>query len=110
MINISKAARERIQSVAQTHNQGHVLRITVDGGGCSGYQYIMNMTHEVTKDDTVVKQDGAALVALDKLSAPFLQDCELDFVENISGGFFKINNPHAKNSCGCGNSFELGAN
>lgn len=110
MINISKAAKERILSIsARGNNNEDLLRIAVDGGGCAGYQYIINMTDKskVLADDIVVEQDGLSLVAIDNLSVPFLQDCQLDFVENLAGGFFKIDNPNAKNGCGCGNSFEL---
>lgn len=98
-ITITDAARRKISS---NHN---LLRISVDSGGCSGMQYMYTITNGINQDDTVLED----AIVIDEFSAKFLNGCEVDFVENLAGGFFRIINPKAKKTCGCGNSFDIQA-
>jgi len=107
-ISITDSARARITKISSASAEDVLLRIAVDGGGCSGYQYIMTMVNSdnIATDDIVISEDHKPLVVVDRFSVPFLQNCKLDFVENLSGGSFNIKNPNVKGGCGCGNSFE----
>lgn len=80
------------------------LRVSVTGGGCSGFQYAMQLEAQAGPDDTVVDYDEVK-VFIDPASAPLLQGVTLDFVDSIEGAGFKFENPNAKASCGCGSSF-----
>ncbi|MBI1423264.1 MAG: iron-sulfur cluster assembly accessory protein [Gammaproteobacteria bacterium] len=82
------------------------LRISVQGGGCSGFQYGMSLEEASDLTDTVVTF-GAVKVFIDPQSAPMLQGVKVDFVDGLEGSGFKFENPNATNSCGCGNSFSV---
>jgi len=82
------------------------LRVSVSGGGCSGFQYSFTLDDAVTGDDLLVQRDGATLV-IDQISADYMRGAEIDFVEDLSGAGFQIRNPLATASCGCGNSFAV---
>ena len=83
-----------------------MLRVSVEGGGCSGFQYKFDVEREKASDDIVIAQ-GSATVLIDPVSVGFLAGSEIDFVDDLIGASFKINNPNAKSSCGCGTSFSL---
>ena len=83
-----------------------MLRVTVLGGGCSGFQYDMQMDATVNADDVVFEKNGAKVVT-DTVSLPFLQNAEIDYAQDMIKSAFKIKNPNAVASCGCGNSFSL---
>lgn len=83
-----------------------VLRLAVDGGGCSGFSYAYSFEDQALEDDLVVERDGATLV-IDPTSLEFLAGAEIDFVQNLLGASFQINNPNASSSCGCGTSFSI---
>jgi iron-sulfur cluster assembly accessory protein len=83
-----------------------MLRVSVEGGGCSGFQYKFDMERAQAADDLVIKQDGA-VVLIDQVSLGYLAGSEIDFVDDLIGASFKINNPQATSSCGCGTSFSL---
>jgi iron-sulfur cluster insertion protein len=85
---------------------GSALRIAVDGGGCSGFQYRFDIAAGRQSDDLVLERDGAT-VLVDEMSLQFLQGATLDYVDDLVGQAFKINNPNATASCGCGTSFSL---
>jgi len=107
MINLSESAVlavSRFISSSETPIAG--LRISVAGGGCSGFQYSMKLEEQVASEDTVVEY-GDIKVLIDPVSAPYLEDVTVDFVDNIDGSGFKFQNPNAKASCGCGNSFTV---
>jgi len=74
------------------------------GGGCSGFQYQFSLETAINTDDILVEKAGTGLL-VDSVSLPFLENCEIDFVEDLSGAGFQIRNPNAQSSCGCGNSF-----
>ncbi len=83
-----------------------MLRVSVEGGGCSGFQYKFDMERAQAEDDLVIARDGA-VVLIDPVSLDYLAGSEIDFVDDLIGASFKINNPQAKASCGCGTSFSL---
>jgi len=89
--------------VNDTTNTGKSLRVYVEGGGCSGLQY--GMVFDETRDDDVVSEYFGVKVLTDKFSANYLSGCVIDYSDELIGGGFKINNPNAESSCGCGKSF-----
>ena len=103
---ISERAARRIGEILKTEGDGAMLRISVEGGGCSGFQYKFDVDHAKAEDDLVIARDSA-VVLVDPASVPFLAGSEVDFVDDLIGASFKINNPNAKSSCGCGTSFSL---
>lgn len=82
------------------------LRVAVEGGGCSGFQYEIKLEDAPSADDLVLGRDGAA-VLIDPVSLPFLADAEIDFADELIGARFVIHNPNATSSCGCGTSFSI---
>ncbi len=83
-----------------------MLRIRVDGGGCQGFEYAFEPDTTQNDDDQLFEKDGAAVI-IDDVSLPFLKDAEIDYVDDLIGAHFKINNPNAASSCGCGTSFSV---
>jgi iron-sulfur cluster assembly accessory protein len=83
-----------------------MLRVSVEGGGCSGFQYKFDMERTQAEDDILIQRNGAA-VLIDSVSLNYLAGSEIDFVDDLIGASFRINNPQAKTSCGCGTSFSL---
>lgn len=105
-VTLSAAAAARVNRVLRSEPQGSVLRVAVDGGGCSGFQYSFKITGDTTADDLRVERDGA-VVLIDPVSLDFLRGAEIDFVDDLIGQSFKIHNPNATASCGCGTSFAI---
>ena len=91
----------------QEQTESAFLRISVSGGGCSGFQYGFAFDHQRRADDLVFERDGVAVV-VDDVSLGLLNGAEIDFVEDLMGASFQISNPNAASSCGCGNSFSIG--
>ena len=83
-----------------------MLRIAVNGGGCSGFQYAFEITQHSQDDDLVVERDGA-VVLIDSVSLDYVKGSEVDFVDDLIGQSFKIHNPNAVAACGCGTSFSI---
>ena len=83
-----------------------MLRVAVEGGGCSGFQYKFDLTETVEPEDLKVERDGQAAL-VDDISIPFLGGAVIDFVDDLAGAEFKIRNPNARSSCGCGVSFSV---
>ena len=89
-------------------NQQKFLRIGVSGGGCNGFQYLFNLDDKLNEDDIILYQEGKSIIAVtDKMSEEFLKNSEIDFVEDLGSSEFKIRNPNASSSCGCGASFSV---
>lgn len=86
-------------------DQGHALRVAVEGGGCSGFQYDIRLDARA-EDDVVLEKDGQSVV-VDSVSMPFLAGATIDFTEELIGARFTIDNPNASSSCGCGTSFSI---
>lgn len=105
-VTVSERAARRIGEILKKEPQGTMLRISVEGGGCSGFQYKFDMERAQAEDDVVIHRDGAA-VLIDSVSMNYLAGSEIDFVDDLIGASFRINNPQAKTSCGCGTSFSL---
>ncbi|MDC1081474.1 iron-sulfur cluster insertion protein ErpA [Gammaproteobacteria bacterium] len=104
-ITLTDSASARINNVMNANSKlGSRFRVYVTGGGCSGFQYGFKFDSEVAFDDDVI-EFGNFSVLLDSMSYPYLYGSTLDFVENLSGSKFVINNPNAKITCGCGESF-----
>ena len=80
------------------------LRVMVDSGGCQGFEYKFSLTGDVTPDDEIFEKDGIAVV-IDDISLPYMRGAVIDYVDDLIGAHFKIDNPNAKSSCGCGTSF-----
>jgi iron-sulfur cluster assembly accessory protein len=105
-ISLTERAARRINEIMGGEPGGSMLRISVNGGGCSGFQYAFDIAQAQQADDLVVERDGAT-VLVDQVSLPFLEGSTIDFVDDLIGQSFKIENPHATASCGCGTSFSV---
>jgi iron-sulfur cluster assembly accessory protein len=106
-VSISKSALARIETILAKQKPGTALRVAVSGGGCSGFQYEYNLVPFEPQDDDLVLGNEKARVLVDSLSLEFLQGAEIDFVNDLIGQSFQINNPNAVASCGCGTSFSV---
>jgi iron-sulfur cluster assembly accessory protein len=105
-VSLSSAAAARIKTVVTGEPAGAGLRVAVDGGGCSGFQYEIQVAPAPNADDVIVERDGARLF-VDPISLPFLLGSEVDWVDELIGASFKVKNPNAKTACGCGVSFSV---
>jgi iron-sulfur cluster insertion protein len=105
-ITLSERAAERIRSISATEGHPVMLRVAVEGGGCSGFQYQFDLVERPEADDLRVERDGAAAL-VDEVSLALLKGSEIDFVDELAGAEFRIRNPNAKSSCGCGVSFSI---
>ena len=105
-IAVTANAAKRILSVMASEAPGAMLRISVAGGGCSGFQYVFDVDRDQAPDDLVIERDGAK-VLIDETSLDLLEGCTIDFVDDLIGASFRVNNPNATASCGCGTSFSL---
>ncbi len=105
-VTLSERAAKRIVRILSGEPGGTALRISVSGGGCSGFQYGFDLDQTRAPDDLVIERDGATVV-IDPISLPYVGGSEIDFVDDLVGQAFKINNPNATASCGCGTSFSI---
>ncbi len=105
-IHITENAAKRVNTILQGEPAGSMLRVSVEGGGCSGFQYKFGFDTAMSDDDVAIERDGVT-VLIDALSAPFLEGAKIDFVDDLMGQSFKIINPNATASCGCGTSFSI---
>ena len=105
-ITVSERAARRIGEILKAEPAGTMLRVSVEGGGCSGFQYKFGMEQAKADDDLVIARAGAT-VLIDPVSVQYMAGSEIDFVEDLIGAAFKVKNPKATASCGCGTSFAL---
>ena len=105
-ITVTERAAHRIGEILRREPAGTMLRVSVEGGGCSGFQYKFDMDRAQAADDLVIQRDGAT-VLIDQTSVVYLAGSEIDFVDDLIGASFRINNPQATASCGCGTSFSI---
>ncbi|MFM1816944.1 MAG: hypothetical protein RLZ98_3639 [Pseudomonadota bacterium] len=105
-VTLTNRAAERIIAITAREAAPPVLRVSVEGGGCSGFQYKFDLVEAAEPGDTVIERDGACLV-VDSMSVLYLSGAEVDFVDELAGASFRINNPNATASCGCGTSFSI---
>lgn len=105
-IKMSARAAKRINTILAKEPEGTKLRVSVTGGGCSGFQYNYDLVTEREDDDLIIEKDGAT-VLVDSISVMYLNGSEIDFVDDLIGQAFQINNPNATAGCGCGTSFSI---
>jgi iron-sulfur cluster insertion protein len=105
-VTLSEAAAGRIRALSVAEGRPLMLRVAVEGGGCSGFQYQFDLVDAAEDDDLKIERDGAAAV-VDVISLALLGGSEIDFIDQLSGAEFRVRNPNAKSSCGCGVSFSI---
>jgi iron-sulfur cluster assembly accessory protein len=105
-VTISESAARRIGEILKSEPVGAMLRVSVEGGGCSGFQYKFDIARDRADDDLVLARDGA-VVLIDPVSVNYMAGSQIDFVDDLIGQSFKINNPNATANCGCGTSFSI---
>ena len=105
-ITMTNAAADRIKEILTGEPDKKALRISVSGGGCSGFQYEFDLDNNVNDDDHRIEKDGSTIL-IDSISLVYVLGSEIDFVDDLIGASFQINNPNATASCGCGTSFSI---
>jgi iron-sulfur cluster assembly accessory protein len=105
-VTLSDAAARRIAAILQAEKDKSAMRVSVEGGGCSGFSYKFDLVDAANADDLILEKDNA-MVLIDSLSLVYMGGSEIDFVDNLLGQSFQINNPNAVASCGCGTSFSI---
>lgn len=105
-VTVSDRAAKRIASILSKEPSGSMLRVSVEGGGCSGLQYKYDVVDSREDDDLVIEKPGAT-VLIDSISLQYMSGSEIDFVDDLIGQSFQINNPNAVAGCGCGTSFTI---
>ena len=105
-ITLLPNAARRVAEIAVKLGKDPVLRLSVDGGGCSGFQYRFGLADSIDADDVIAEGDGAQLV-VDSISLDLVRGSAVDFVESLGGKSFQVTNPQAASGCGCGSSFSV---
>ena len=106
-VGFTESAANKVKAlVKEEKNPNLKLRVSVDGGGCSGFQYAFAFDENVNDDDTLVEKNGATIL-VDVTSMQYLNGSEVDYMEGLEGARFVVNNPNAKSTCGCGSSFSV---
>jgi len=105
-IGLSPSAAARVAAIAARQNKPAILRLSVDGGGCAGFQYRFGLADEIDAGDAQAVQDGVTLV-VDPVSLDLVRGSIVDFVESLGGSAFQVTNPNAASGCGCGTSFSI---
>ncbi|MGF1457094.1 MAG: iron-sulfur cluster insertion protein ErpA [Alphaproteobacteria bacterium] len=105
-VTVSARAAQQIATIIAAEGSPKMLRVSVLGGGCSGFQYQFDLVDTKNDDDLVIERDGI-MVLVDEVSLPFMAGSEIDFVDELIGASFQIRNPNATSSCGCGTSFAV---
>ena len=106
-INVSPSAARRVKRIIEAEGRDDLkLRVSVSGGGCSGFQYNFALDDKSEPDDVAIEKDGITVV-VDGMSLMYVLGSELDFVEDLTGSYFRVSNPNATASCGCGTSFAI---
>lgn len=105
-ISVSDSAAKRIVKILQKQTDKSALRISVEGGGCSGFSYKFDLVDASNDDDLIIEKDGAK-VLIDSISVPYIDGSVIDFIDDLMGQSFQINNPNVTSSCGCGVSFAI---
>ena len=105
-VALTAAAAARVAAIAAKQGKPAILRLSVEGGGCSGFQYKFGMAEGVDSDDVVAETDGVRLV-VDSISLDLVRGSQVDFIDNLGGAHFAVTNPNAASGCGCGTSFSV---
>lgn len=103
---LTESAAKRVAAIAARQSKPAILRLSVEGGGCSGFQYKFDLAEATEDDDSVSETDGVRLV-VDPVSLDLIAGSTVDFVESLGGAAFKVSNPQAAAGCGCGSSFGI---
>ena len=108
-VTLTNSAIERIREIQKKEsNHEKFLRVSIAGGGCSGFQYIFELDDKHLNNDIKIAEAGSKTLAItDETSLPFLNGAEIEFVKELGASYFKVNNPNAKANCGCGSSFSI---
>jgi iron-sulfur cluster insertion protein len=106
VLTLSPSAARRLLHLSALEGRPVMLRVAVEGGGCSGFQYQFDLVEDAQADDLRIERDGAAAL-VDEMSLVLLKGSEIDFVDELAGAEFRVRNPNAKTSCGCGVSFSI---
>src|SRR5213082_3624093 len=106
IVSLTPAAAVKIRDLMATEEDVSVLRVAIEGGGCSGFQYGLGFDRGAAEGDHEFEMHGVQVV-VDPFSAPYLKGAEIDYVDSIEAAGFAINNPNATSSCGCGHSFQV---
>lgn len=106
-VTLSDSAVERLKVLGQeAEHAGQMLRVAVDGGGCSGFQYSFTFENQINDDDKVIEKNGVSVI-IDEMSWDYLAGSEIGYKQELIGSYFSIENPNAASTCGCGTSFAL---
>ena len=105
-VTLSSAAARRLKALSEAEGHTVMLRVAVEGGGCSGFQYKFDLVEAAEDDDLKIERDGAAAL-VDVVSLALLKGSEIDFADELAAAEFRVKNPNAKSSCGCGVSFSI---
>ena len=105
-MTFSPSAAARVAVIAGKQGKPAILRLSVEGGGCSGFQYKFGLADSPQGDDLVIEQDGVRLL-VDAISLDLVAGSEVDYIESLGGAAFKVTNPNAASGCGCGSSFAI---
>jgi iron-sulfur cluster insertion protein len=105
-VDLTPSAAARVAAIAAKQAKPAILRLSVEGGGCSGFQYKFGLADAVEGDDMVAETDGVRLV-VDPMSLDLVSGAAVDYVESLGGSAFKVTNPNAASGCGCGSSFSV---
>jgi len=105
-VTLSETAARRLQALSKTEGRPLMLRVAVEAGGCSGFSYRFDLIDKAEPDDLKIERDGSSAV-VDVVSLALLNGSEIDFVDELAGAEFRVRNPNARSSCGCGVSFSI---
>jgi iron-sulfur cluster insertion protein len=105
-MTLSPSAAARVATIAAKQGKPAILRLSVEGGGCSGFQYKFGLADNPETDDLIVERDGVTLL-VDSVSIDLVAGSVVDYVESLGGAAFKVENPQAASGCGCGSSFAI---
>jgi iron-sulfur cluster assembly accessory protein len=105
-VSVTERAARRIAQILKSEEPGTMLRVSVEGGGCSGFRYEFGVERSRAEDDIAIERDGVT-VLVDPVSLEYMKGSEIDFVDELIGASFQVNNPQATSGCGCGTSFAL---
>ncbi len=105
-IDLTAAAAARVAAIAAKQGKPAMLRLSVDGGGCAGFQYVFGLADAVATDDITTERNGVTLV-VDPVSLDLVRGAQVDYVESLGGAAFRVENPQAASGCGCGSSFSI---
>jgi iron-sulfur cluster insertion protein len=105
-VELTTSAAARVAAIAAKQARPAILRLSVEGGGCSGFQYKFGLADTVDDDDSIAETDGVRLI-VDPVSLDLVSGAAVDYVENLGGAAFKVTNPNAASGCGCGSSFSV---